>query len=183
MLRTDVPYVDQSGRLTQAGFQALQGASALGDLSDVLLTTPATGSLLIYNGTKWVNAEPTPLLGTITTTSGTSQSLSSLDLTPYKFLRLVVVAVSTNNAAWFLELDGKQVSATDNAAGVQRGIIDIDLTDGTFSANLARAAFNTSAAAAPYSGDTDITTATTTVTVSASAGTFDNGSIRVYGIR
>jgi len=35
------------------------GGGALDDLSDVVITTPATGQLLRYNGTSWVNATPT----------------------------------------------------------------------------------------------------------------------------
>lgn len=33
------------------------GAGALDDLSDVLLTAPATGATLVYNGTQWVNGK------------------------------------------------------------------------------------------------------------------------------
>lgn len=34
------------------------GATALSGLSDVTLTSPATGQVLAYNGTKWINAAP-----------------------------------------------------------------------------------------------------------------------------
>lgn len=150
--------------------------------------TSADASLTVTNGDGVsgnidLSVAPTVLLGSITTTSGSSQSLSSLTLTPYRFLRLTFAGVGTDNAAWVLRVDGVQVSGTFNAAAVLRGIMDIDLTNGVFSAAITNAAANASAVATAYSGDTDITTATTTVTVSTSAGSFDNGSLRVYGIR
>ncbi|WP_142781093.1 tail fiber domain-containing protein [Agrobacterium sp. T29] len=44
------------------------GASALSAMSDVTLASPATGEILTYNGTKWVNSTPT----TNPTISGTT---------------------------------------------------------------------------------------------------------------
>lgn len=215
MLRTDVAYVDREGKLTQAGFQALgassgpvvvpdgdygaititggvwavdPGAVSLDNLSDVVLTAPANGQLLSYNGTNWVNTTPAAsggvtFLGSITTTSGASQSLSSLDLTPYRFLRLTFVGVSTNSASWLMQVDGLSIiSPAQNAAATLRGIMDIDLTNGVFSSQIGSAGTNASTNGSGFVGDTAITTASTSVTVSTSAGAFDAGSVRVYGI-
>jgi hypothetical protein len=181
MIRTDITYVDRDGRLTQAGFQALRWS--LNDLSDVALTAPATGNLLTYNGTAWVNTVPMPLLGTITTTSGATQSLTGLTLTPYKFLRLVIAGVSGNTATWALAIDGLTITSTYAAVNVIRGMMEIDLTDGTFVATTINASPGVSNLATTYAGDNSITTATTTITASITTGTFDAGVIRVYGIR
>jgi hypothetical protein len=153
-------------------------------------TLPLAGTEVLYvvqggNSRKTTAAalDGSTLLGTILTTSGSSQSLTSLDLTPYKFLRLVFEAVSTDNASWVLRVDGIQISGTFAAANLLRGAMEIQLSNGVFWASLASAATNASAVATAYCGDTDITTATTTVTVSTSAGAFDLGNVRVYGIR
>jgi hypothetical protein len=130
-----------------------------------------------------VSGGGTTFLGTITTTSGSSQSLSSLTLTTYKFLRLTFVGVSTNNASWLLQVDGLDITGTPQAAAsVLRGSMDIDLANGVFTSQITNVGANNSAASSNFAGDTSITTASTSVTVSTSAGTFDAGNIRVYGI-
>ena len=117
------------------------------------------------------------LLGTITTTSGASQSLTSLVLTPYKFIVCTVDNVSFDGAR-HLRIDGIQCSvATAGGEGVILGVLHLDLANGIFSSNV-----STAGAGSVWVGDTAYTTATTTITFSASAGTFDAGSIRVYGV-
>jgi hypothetical protein len=130
-----------------------------------------------------LNLLPTVLLGTITTTSGSSQSLSSLVLTPYRFLKLVFVGVSTLSAPTILFAAGQQVFAIGASGDTVRGIMEIDLSNGVFSSNLVNAAVNSSAIASPYAGDTATTNASTSVTVSLSGGSFDAGSVLVYGVK
>ncbi len=125
-------------------------------------------------------------LGTITTTSGASQTLSGLTLTDYKFLRLTYKAVSPNAAAnFYIDTTASIVVVASNANNIFRGVIELDLSDGTYSANLALVASSglASAASAPYAGKTGITTASTSVTVGVSSGAFDAGSIEVYGVK
>ncbi len=120
---------------------------------------------------------PTVLLGTLATTSGTTATLSSLVLTPYKFLRITLNGVSFTIAT-SLQLDGISiVNAALGAAGnALYGTIVLDLGNGvavnsyyeTTSSNNGVKAVSTS-----YS------TATTSIVFS--GGTFDAGSIRVYG--
>lgn len=134
------------------------------------------GNSLLGSGDLVIAAGMT-LLGTITTTSGASQSLSSLVLTPYKFLVCTVDNVSFSGGA-HLRIDGIQCSiATGGAAGVILGVLHLDLANGIFSSNV-----STAGAGSVWVGDTAYTTATTTITFSASAGSFDAGSIRVYGV-
>lgn len=126
---------------------------------------------------------PTVLLGTITTTSGPSQTLSGLDLTSYKFLRLSVKGVSSNTTSTNLGVTGLS-TAVSNALGSNsatwHGTIDVDLDGGIYSASIQ---MSTDTSVTGKAGASTLTTATTSVTVSISAGQFDAGSILVYGIK
>ena len=121
----------------------------------------------------------TVLLGTITTTSGTSQTLSGLDLTDYKTVKMFWNGVSHNyssdpplNLASF-RLESGQISNAVST-GSAYFMVEIDLGTGL---------------AISYGPDaahfrlTGYSTATTSINVSVSSGNFDAGSIRVYGIK
>lgn len=198
----EIQYVGPDGRLTFEGMALLRSfgaapapawGSITGTLSDQTdLDTALNGkqdTLVSGTNIKTVNgnsllgsgdlaiAAGMTLLGTITTTSGASQSLSSLVLTPYKFLVCTINGVSFNGAA-HLRVDGIQCSAaTPGAGGILFGVLHLDLANGVFGSNVSSAG-----AGSPWVGDTAYTTATTTITFSASAGTFDAGSILVYGV-
>lgn len=134
------------------------------------------GNSLLGSGDLVISGGHT-LLGTITTTSGGSQSLSSLDLTPYTFLRCVVNGVSFNGAV-HLRIDGVQCSANlAVAANTLFGVIDLELNTGVFGSTV-----GLTAGSSIFSGDTTYSNATTSITFSSSAGIFDAGSIRVYGV-
>lgn len=122
----------------------------------------------------------TVFLGTITTTSGASQSLSGLTLTGYKFLRLSFNGVSLS-VANNIEVNGNVVAIAAAAADTFRGIVDIDLATSIAQVNLANVV-STMAVAAPRAGVIPLTTASTSVTIGATGGTLDGGSVRVYGI-
>ena len=133
---------------------------------------------------------PTVLLGTITTTSGTTQTLSGLVLTPYKLLRLIISSVSgsTNATSLALQASNAVISSNlgANAAQVWRGIVEVDLSSGVYSANVAltTSSANTSGASSPYGGTCGITNATTSVSILAQGGgSFDAGSVLVYGCK
>lgn len=137
-----------------------------------------------------VSLLPTVLLGTITTTSGTTQTLSDLVLTPYKLLRLVISSVSGSTTATSLALQASNASISSNlganAAQVWRGIVEVDLSSGVYSANVAltTSSANTSGASSPYGGTCGITNATTSVSILAQGGgSFDAGSVLVYGVK
>lgn len=133
---------------------------------------------------------PSVLLGTLTTTSGTTQTLSGLVLTPYKFLRIVVSSVSASTAATGLAIQTSLavISATlgANAAQVWRGIVDVDLSTSAYAANIAvtTSTSNTSGTSTAYGGTCGITNATTSVSILAQGGgTFDAGSVLIYGMK
>ena len=147
------------------------------------LAAGTSGHVLRTNGAganpAWVapTASPYVLLGTIATTSGTSANLS-VTLTAYKFLRLVFVGVS-GTASINITVDGIQCAqATGSAAATAFGCVEIDLTDGAFWGMVGPQAANSFV----YAGDTSYTTATTTITVGCTGGSFDAGSVRVYGV-
>jgi len=118
------------------------------------------------------------LLGTITTTSGATATLSGLTLTGYKFLRLVLNGVSTNNAG-NLTLNSVVFNASATAGEATSGFIEVDLTSGVFSAATGRGAAGAGSSGGGASG---LTTASTSVTIGAGGNTFDAGSVRVYGV-
>ena len=129
--------------------------------------------------TNALNSLNTVLLGTLVTTSGASQTLSGLNLTSYKFLKLFVNAVSAT-AAFNLTLDGIIAGQSSGAAAnVVDGVIDIDLATGVFNGSVGVMANN----AFIYAGRCSYRTSSTSITLGTNSGTFDAGSIAVYGIR
>jgi hypothetical protein len=136
------------------------------------------------------------LLGTLTTTSGTTQTLSSLTLTNYKFLQISFNNVGfTSGSSTSLKIAGIQLTidpfATTTTSGF--GGISIDLSTGatsgvvttgyslTGSTNTIQQGGNPSG---PLSGNlSTISTATTSIAFTWTAGnTFASGTIKVYGV-
>ena len=157
-------------RITHNGGFAFGGAANYG----------TSGQFLKSNGDAaptWAVAGP-QLLGTITTTSGTSQSLTSLTLTGYKFLRLVFNGVSAG-ASGTLTVGSMTVLTWSAGNNTAYGICDIDLTNGV---GMSQISISTGGGATSQTqaAPTGYSTATTTVTVT-SGTTFDAGSILVYG--
>lgn len=171
--------------LASAGMVARTGAGTVAARA----ITAGTG-ITVTNG-DGVSGDPTialsggsvTLLGTIATTSGPSQTLSGLDLTSYKFLRLSVKGVSSNTTSTNLGVTGLS-TAVSNALGSNsatwHGTIDVDLDSGVYSASIQ---VSTDTSVTGKAGASTLTTATTSVTVSISAGQFDAGSVSVYGVK
>ncbi len=113
-------------------------------------------------------------LGTQSTPSGTSQSLTGLTLTSYKFLRIVVNGITGNNSGTILTFNGIAISAA--MASARGGFIDVDLTTGVFGS------FITGTAQGGASG---LSTASTsvTLTVTGMSSAFSGGLFTVYGIK
>ena len=124
--------------------------------------------------------ESITLLGTIATTSGSSVTLSGLTLTDYKQLSVVCNGVSgTAGGVDYIQINGFSMfyAGFYDAAGVSRGGATIDLASGVFwSAGLGGANLGTG-------GASGLTTASTSITFTISAGSFDAGSIRIYGVK
>lgn len=123
------------------------------------------------------------LLGTLTTTSGSTQTLSSLVLTSYKSLHLVINGVSfvTGTASSF-SVGAGIVQSNSNSTDFLYGIVDVDLTIGIAVPNITRgplpAQVNSNQIA-----QTGYSTSTTSISVSISTSTFDAGSVLIYGVK
>lgn len=92
-------------------------ASALSSLTDVTLTSPTTNQVLMYNGTKWVNANETGDITAVTSGTGISVTNSTGPI-PSVAVDTLVVA-TTNNTLTF---SNKTISGTSNT------ITDVSLT-------------------------------------------------------
>lgn len=151
--------------------------------SNPTFVAPSTsGNVLTSNGTTWASTAlpgSYTTLGTLTTTSGATQTLSSLTLTSYKYLWFSFNGVSTSGAA-DLRIAGIKAAASVVAADLNKGFAIIDLTTGV---GLSYLGVTTGGALSPYMIATGYTTATTSVSVSVSTGTFDAGSVVVYGVK
>ena len=125
-------------------------------------------------------------LGTITTTSGSSVSLSGLTLTSYKQLQFFINGVSTNAAPNVPLLLNSYRAAMLNVSGgadVTFGEGNIDLSNGVFGSNYAVYSGTTFQGTGGGGGLSGLTTASTSITFTISGATFDAGSILVYGVK
>lgn len=136
------------------------------------------------------------LLGTMTTTSGTVQSLSGLTLTNFKYLIFVYRGVSHTGAAnreIFLgsnTVNDLAVTQAYAATSFLYGMSFVGLTSnlantGITSTNAITTTVNGSGVSNSTRGtEVNILTTNTTISVALSgAGNFDAGSITVYGVR
>jgi len=125
------------------------------------------------------------LLGTISTASGASASLGSLDLTEYKFVELWFngVSHSTTAATWLIgnsTSDDVQFTDGTQATGTSYiGSVRIDLATGIGVSILKQDGSGVSAL--PF--DSAITTASTAISIAPNGQNWDAGSVRVYGIK
>jgi hypothetical protein len=124
------------------------------------------------------------LLGTLTTTSGSTQTLSSLVLTPYKQLVFEWAGVSTGPGTvgnWSLGT-GVLLTGGGNSDFVN-GMVTVSLATGLASPILGIGSALPISSTAKIA-QTGYSTATTSVSVSVSGGpSFDAGSIRIYGVK
>jgi hypothetical protein len=120
------------------------------------------------------------LLGTIVTTSGSSQPLTGLTLTGYKFLKFSINNVSCTVTASSIQIGGVSVSGAITTTTPCSGIAELDLATGF----IAGVADNVYPDPLQWRGGlTGYSTATTTITASITSGNFDAGSIAVYGVK
>lgn len=123
------------------------------------------------------------LLGTLTTTSLSTQSLTGLTLTGYNFLLLEFNAVSHSSGSTqhILFGAGQITSNAFTSSDEARGTALVSLNSGILTGSVTRGALPTSPN--EVISQTGYSTATTSVSLStASGGTFDGGSVRVYGM-
>lgn len=119
------------------------------------------------------------LLGTITTTSGSTQTSGTLDLTGYDFLVFEANGVSvTSGAGSVFTINSQDFSGSVAGSDVLYGMVWVSLTTGRGQGSVGPAG-----EVRTYIRNTGYTTASTSVTVGAGTGTFDLGSVRLYGVK
>jgi hypothetical protein len=149
-----------------------------------------SGQILQSNGDAaptWIVNESMTLLGTLTTTSGTTQTLSGLTLTNYKEIKVVVNNVSATADA-NLRINTLQIAASTGGSGNSIwGHTTVSLVDSVFSSLLFTANTTSGTVRANSSisvaGKISLTTASTSIEFSWNTGNFDAGSILVYGVK
>jgi hypothetical protein len=158
-------------RIGTAGQIGIGGANY--GTSGQVLTSGGSGA-----APSWASAASVTLLGTITTPSGNSRSLSGLNLTPYTFIIAAFDAVSVVNTG-LISMSGITVGTTATTGNIS-GLVTIDITTGcgTVLVNV------TSSTNTPGRGFSTATTtqASTSITVSVD-NTFDAGSVHIYGVK
>lgn len=177
--------------------------AASGQLGIGGATYGTSGQVLTSGGSgaapSWAAANSITLLGTITTTSGTTQSLTGLSLTGYSFLLLFVNGVSSSSLTDDLSIvDGASnvillFNDSQSAANVWNGTVWVNLNNGSIGAwgsSNGTTTYNTnpssqasaSAGAKLAFGRINQTTASTSIGVSVQTA-FDAGTVTVYGVR
>jgi hypothetical protein len=145
-------------------------------------TQVATTAFVLANGGTGLT-----LLGTIATTSGSSVTLSSLTLTSYKQLQFFFENVSgTGTAQSALRLNGCPIGYTNvnGATDYSTGGGLIDLATGVFFCGFLYVYVeDPGGRGAGGGGPSGLTTASTSVTFTTQHGTFDAGSIKIYGVK
>ena len=172
---------DGTGTITAVANQAQAEAGT----SNTLLMTPARTRQAIVALTP-----PTEmaLLGTLTTTSGTTRTLSGLDLTPYRYVELVFRAISiTQSVSREIRIGtARFMNAGESESQVIRGLATIYLGDGTFISNWASnssSGLTGGLTASTTSGTCGITNSDTSISATVDAsGVFDGGSITFFGV-
>jgi len=121
---------------------------------------------------------PTVHLGTINTTSGSTQTITGLSLAPYKFLFAVFNGVTHNQPTFTRTISFAGVQVSNTVGSAQNGLIQIDLNTGRGSSVISTVS-STSALGADFS----VTDATTSISVSTTSAVFSAGSVRLYGAK
>jgi hypothetical protein len=165
-----------SGNPTVSADIASQGEAEAGTNTTKLMTPQRTKQAIEVLGGGFV------LIGTMTTTSGTTQTISGLDLTPFKFVFAAVRSVSHGDTAdsQSISIGGVTVSSSFGSfishTASMRGFVLFDLTSG--------GGYFAQGASMGGSGTTPFTTATTSISATVSGGaSFDAGSIAFYGVK
>jgi len=141
------------------------------------------------------NSTGQTLLGTLTTTSGSTQTLSGLVLTSYKQLLFMYNSVRGNSAtvSHVHRVGSAEISARLGSNTYVKAKVLVSLVDGYAYPVLATGSSATGAfvwfdtgGPIPYGyqvEQTGYTTATTSVSVSVSSGNFNAGSVVIYGVK
>lgn len=145
-----------------------------------------SSALAPYATTSYVNTQIAAnapggftFLGTVATTSGTSLPLS-VSLGSYSFISVVYNGVSgTNGATSTFQINGVTFATTASAGGTTAGTFWIELLQGYCTFSVQGPGGNPIAVGT----NVPVTSATSTLTFSLTPGSFDAGSISVYGVK
>lgn len=188
--------------LNSVGTSQIDNNSVTG--AKIAMGSDAQGDILYYNGTDyarlaagtsgqflktqgsganpvWASAAGMTLLGTLTTSSGGSATLNGLDLSSYVKLYISWNHVSSSSAASY-SLGGVTATvASGSAAGNVSGWSILDLASGVIVSGTDGTGVGGGSGATL--GRSSISSASTSITISPSAGNFDGGTILVYGCK
>lgn len=120
------------------------------------------------------------LLGIIATTSGSTVTLSSLDLTNYRTIIAVFNGVSLNITGGVKVAGIRCTSNLPSTVSRFYGVVWIDLFTGIFGSFVGD---NSGGGSSAFGGSTGYSTSTTSISFSATTGNFDDGSISIYGCK
>ena len=166
----------QVGTAGELGVRVSTGVVSYGTSGQVL-TSSGTGA-----SPTWSSGSSMTLLGTLTTTSGTTAVLSGLILTGYKQLEIIINNVSFTGTGT-LTLNGVVLGTAAAATQSYWGQIVVDLNVGSFASNIGIGTSTTGTISnttfGGATGNTGITSSSTVLTFA--GGTFDAGTIYVYG--
>ena len=170
-------------------------------LADLTATGTASATTFLRGDNAWAAAGGgKTLLGTLTTTSGTSHALASVNLSSFNTLQLVFGQVSHSDGSgqqMTIKIGGGAVqtisSDTTTAGNSIRGTYNLDLLTNietliwsTDQAPITSGNSNTGSGvrAGVYDAATNLQSLTsTTITVAwTTAAVFDNGKVKIYGI-
>jgi hypothetical protein len=162
---------------TTAELNVLDGIAGIASQVEAEAGT-ATDKLMTPERTKQAidalaSASSIVLLGTVNTTSGSTVTLSGLDLTGYKQVQAWLNGISATAAAIF-SVGGIGITSIGSAAGNASGLLTVDLAT-SIGVAIGSTAFDARAST--------VTNASTSISITTSAGTFDAGSVRIYGVK
>jgi len=166
---------DATQTLTNKSIASSQLTGALPAIDGSALTGIATGSFT--------------LLGTLTTTSGSTVTLSGLNLTSYKQLVIEIVGVSSTSATDFLYMfatyNTQITQSLSAAANVWHGLINVMLDTGIYVSTVVPSAVGVIMGGTPTQivYKSFLVNASTSVSFSTNSGNFDAGSIIVWGMK
>jgi len=169
-----------SGNPTLAPVLASQAEAEAGTDANKLMTPLQTKQA--------ITAQAIPggltLLGTLTTTSGSSQTLSGLTLTSYKYLRFEFNGVSHNaGTSESFRMGSAQLTEQVGSSATLYGNVVVTILNGLASSCLSTSALTSFSTPTIRHDGTGYSSATTSVSVSVTSGSFDAGSVLVYGVR
>ena len=158
----------------------IRGTTVIDDRRNISNVGTVTATSFSGNGSALtgIDSGGMTLLGTLSTTSGSSVTLSGLDLTSYKFVYVLGDGVSTTDSYDYLQVNSRTLfQLTSGSPAVSAyGVATLDLS------SQQSWGWSSTRTLTGWAGATAVTTASTSITLAPLSGSFDAGSIRIYGV-